>query len=1061
MSSQRTPVTSDTALFTFYDIESLANVFTLCAYTPRPEGQLDTLEIFFLADDPQLVADLDPQALYQAVVSSNPGLPAVTVSLWNLGTEKGSLRLAELMGMSDADQVCHASDPGSYPRSLRPVCDTDDDYDPRTHPFLAGYNSMNYDMTMLAKYFEEAFPNPRSQPLFQPTTARTMRTHNDRLFNEHIEYMPRYLGWDSTAAKFRMSMLRSGRHLDVSRLNELQTKAALKRLLGMLGRQIKESDKLSHDTTITTVEDLYELLSYNVSDCLGLAQLFQDPAYSGNFDLKAGLLAQYDETRFTKSGAVRKDRLAIDSSSAKFVGRILAPYTALNDIEAVSFNYPHPEIAKERGIEPMNVLDAALRFFEETVAPNPETHPEVTDAQREAHARFMEVVRYYRSIEGKNFNDSEEYADMFDLPAHELRSIPKRPNNVPYFHADATPSSCFATFSTGGIHGAEVDQAAFEADRAVHLEQDAMIKIAKLLYPEPAGFIAEAKRQHNQLTLPDGSTVDKALVLIGSDPEKVRYRKPKKDDQEQAEQLARAQDQVPDPAQLLATQRPDECKLDVVLPDGSVLDGKVVLANRTATNAAYREAPSKAAPELFIQQNGDYTKGSTKLHPSYNRTSAGLVIHEDFTSYYPNLLRNMRAFYNPELGEDRYTSIFFEKERLGAELKKPGLTPEEKARLNTLRNGTKLILNSASGAGDATHRTPIRMNNQIISMRIIGQIFSWWIGQAQTQAGGRIISTNTDGLYSVVGGESGFDEATNNQVLAEQQKAIDIDIEPELMFLISKDSNNRLELEAPAEGGSVVDSQILAAGGGSLACHAGPTPTKALSHPAVTDFALARYLPAIASRGEAALAEPFDPELGRRMILEAIDHENPVKTLMLFQNVIAASRGSITYPFAVDPLGGTGAEGDDDLVARISNPRALQMVNRVFVVKHGTPGAVSLLAAGAWKVNPASQAKRRQDGKVSVLRDPIPLEILRQQGWAKNRREAEMSDGLSVLPEDRDVVVRRITRIDPTWSMLVINDDLHTLSPDLLRGVIESLDLDIYTQMLDSEFTESWRNTTP
>jgi hypothetical protein len=39
-----------------------------------------------------------------------------------------------------------------------------------------------------------------------------------------------------------------------------------------------------------------------------------------------------------------------------------------------------------------------------------------------------------------------------------------------------------------------------------------------------------------------------------------------------------------------------------------------------------------------------------------------MVIHEDFTSYYPNLLRNMRAFYNPELGEGRYAKIFLDKD---------------------------------------------------------------------------------------------------------------------------------------------------------------------------------------------------------------------------------------------------------------------------------------------------------------------------------------------------------------------------------------------------------------
>src|SRR5699024_3558876 len=163
--------------------------------------------------------------------------------------------------------------------------------------------------------------------------------------------------------------------------------------------------------------------------------------------------------------------------------------------------------------------------------------------------------------------------------------------------------------------------------------------------------------------------------------------------------------------------------------------------------------------------------------------------------------------------------------------------------------------------------------------------------------------------------------------------------------------NNRLELTAPAEGPSVVDSRILAAGGGSLACYGGPTPTKALNHPAVTDFALARYLPAVASRGEAARAEPRDPQPGRKI-----------------------------GPAARDPLGGESDEKDDDLAGRIRNPRALQMVNRVFVVRQGTPGAVSLLAAGAWKVTPASQTRRRNEGLASVRRDSIPLQILRQQG---------------------------------------------------------------------------------
>lgn len=1112
MTAQRTPIIADAALFSFYDIESLSNVFSLVSYTPFPDGSASA-EVFYLVDDAPdgsnladaIIAD-GGSALGRRLFAANPGLPPhpkTSLRFYDLRQEAANARLAELVGLSDAEQVNHRASPSSYPARFRPVCDTDDDYDPMRHPFLAGYNSLSYDTTMIALYLHEVFgshvdhrivvqdarstvdqlealrtrlgrtgqgltPGQQCQLSdaqalleqeiaagegFRRTTAARLREHNDTLFGQHIEYMPGYLGWDGPAAKIRRAMLHSGRHLDVGRLNELQFKVSLKRLLGMIGRQIKESENLSHDTTIAAVEDLHELLAYNVSDCLGLSQLFEHPAYSSNFDLKAGLLAQYSETVYARSGAVRRDRLAVDSSSAKFVGRILAPYGHLHDIEAVSYWYPDPEVARERGTEPVDVLDECVRFFEQNVAPDPANHAEATPAQREAHRQFMQVVEYYRSIEGQNFNDSEEYRDKHSLPARSLRDVPKTPNNVPYFRADATPSSCFATFSTGGIHGAEADVSVYESDLAEHLAHDVMLKVAKLIHPDARAFVAAAKDQHSALRLPDGSTVDKRLVLLGSDPEKAKYRKARKDDPVQAEQLVRAQAQVPDPAELLATQRPEEEKLDVVLDDGNVLVGKVVLADATATRAAYRDGPAKRAPELFAAKED----GSTKLHPKFARTSAGLVIHEDFTSYYPNLLRNMRAFWNPELGEDRYAKIFFDKERYGKEMKRPGVSAEEKARLNTLRNGTKLILNSASGAGDAGHRTPIRMNNRIISMRILGQLFSWRIGQAQTLAGARIISTNTDGLYSVVGGENGFDEAANNSVLAEQQTVIGVDIEPELMFLISKDSNNRLELEAPRPGSSVADSPVIAAGGGTLACHAGPIPTKSLAHPALVDFALARYLQTVASRGEAALSEPFDPRLGRKVIDEAFG-EDSVKTLMLFQNVIAASRGSISYPFAADPVAGGEVDDSAETDAELSNPRALQMVNRVFVVRPGTPGAVSLHNAGAWKVTDASQGKRRENGAPGVRRDPIALEILRHHGWAKSRAEAAASDGLTVLPDDQDVVIRRINGIDPTWPMVVVNDDLHALPEARVKGLIAALDAEVYLQMLDETFTKNWMN---
>lgn len=234
MSTERTPITAEQALFTFYDIESLTNVFSLVAYTPFPDGT-GTIEVFYLVDDADegtnLADTIDHQALGHRLFAANPGLPAfpaTTATFFDLRSEASNIRLAEIVGLSDADRVNDPAESSSYPVGLRPVCDTDAEYDPAAHPFLAGYNSTNYDTTMLALYLNEVFQATEGD-VFRPTTAAEMRAHNDRLFSvDNIEYMPRYLGWDSTPAKIRQAMLHSGRHIDIARLNELQWKVPLK-----------------------------------------------------------------------------------------------------------------------------------------------------------------------------------------------------------------------------------------------------------------------------------------------------------------------------------------------------------------------------------------------------------------------------------------------------------------------------------------------------------------------------------------------------------------------------------------------------------------------------------------------------------------------------------------------------------------------------------------------------------------------------------------------------------------------------------------------------------------
>jgi hypothetical protein len=1066
---QKTPVTSSNALFTYYDIESLNNVFTLSTFTPHTNA----VEVFYLVDAAETALStelrstgLNVPLIWESIVEKNPaytgGPGERPMTFWNLGTLEANERLASVFGLSDAEHVNNPKSESTYPARFRITCDTDPDYDPLTkHPYLAGYNSFAYDTVMLAVYLMEAFGHVGPGTGFVPVSAAKMREHNNQLFStEFRSYMPGYLtkgpvadgeGWNSVPHKIRQSMLNTGRHIDIARLNESQQRVGLKRLLGMLGRQILESNKLGgHNASLNTMDELVDLLSYNVSDVVGLEKLFKHSTYASAFDLKKALLDEYPETIYEKKydsyapdirpSKVRRGRLTPDASSAKFVGLILSPYGNLNDIETVSFMYPSEQVAKEQGIARVNVLESSKEFFFENIS------------DPAARAEFMKVFAYYKSIEGRNFNDSEEYSQCYPLsqrPVSYLANIPKAPNNLPYFMADGTPSTCFATFSTGGIHGAEANVAAYRTDIIEYQEAQLALEETKDFFPDPCDLIAEAKRQAALVTLPDGTEISYKAVLLGSDPAKVHYRKTApKAEPDSGWMIAKAQQFYPEPADLLALAKDEPHKL--TLPNGRVVDYRKVLANTTQKDAAYRESPQKKYPELFVAK----TDGSNKLNPKYTYTSAAAATHEDFTSYYPNMLRNMSAFYNEPLGQDRYAKIFFDKERYGREMKLPGISAAEKTHLAALRNGTKLILNTASGAGDTTHKTPIRMNNVIISMRIIGQLFSWRIGQAQTLAGARIISTNTDGLYSVL------DEETNNRVLAEQAALIHVDIEPEPLLLVSKDSNNRMELEVPKDPSRKWDTKIISASGASLSCHAGPHPTKSLAHPAVLDHGLAQYLRLIIGeyrpqwRTEPlSLNEPMDRVIGRNILTAVIEKDDPVHAAQLFQNVIAASMGSITYPFAADAW----REGEDP--DEIRNPRALQHFNRIFIVKPGTPGAVSLRAAGAWAVTAASAARRQRDGMNPVSTDPVARNILRQQGWAKDHLDAAQNN-LTMLPGNQDVAVRKLSGIDPKWSVLIVNDDLHCLPKDKLSALLDGLDLDIYTQMLAESFEGNWMNGT-
>lgn len=1288
--ASKAPATAAESAFLFYDIESLHNVFTVALYRT---SEAAAVVYYLLDEDPSIgltsealgAAIADPAgALMGRLYRSNPALLARqretprgvvgrNIQFLDLADDNNARSLAKLLGgVVDKGDV-HTR--RQCPISGTPiVCDTHPDYDHRLpeHAFVTGYNSNQYDTTMLALYFSLRF-DEQYRP--QRVTAAQMRGHNNDMFALHKSQdrpsMSRYLSHcgNRRASLIRSNWLSSGRHLDVARLNEVQQKVALKRLLGMLGHQILESERLAGPNAwLDSLEDFFDLVAYNISDTVGTALLFNDNTYSGSFDLRSGLLRTFPETVFNHNDDYRtpvldtekvlkwpRPRLTTDTSSAQFAGRILAPYRDLRaipghiaDLPVVSFRYPDPLGHNGSTIgAATNVLTATRDFFFETV-------PADTATGLAAHQAFEKIYRYYRRIEGLNFDHaqhkdfapvvisgrisaqlraaaareaaadgsgsgsrpatrlSEQFLELFggalsakdehprqfslgafaalskmlvewvnadtsltqvqhkeliadinrlkiiilakadaaqpywpadrpssfvetvvewhtdrnhaDNVSYELASIAKLPCNIPYFDSHGEPTSCFATFSTGGIHGAEADLEAFSVEREASRERWTLFHAT--LSAASDQFRAATERLADNSVDPLDSKTEKivrdGIEWVTENASSMPAMSTAAGEQYSGEVLAMA-----------AWWIRKKIRIEVLDPMSqemvTVEWGDILKSGTKANNPILRDRPKNdRGVELFTARESKeaplFPAGSihddNKLDPKYRFTSVADVIHEDFTSYYPLMLVNLAAFTNPDLAEpgqaapDKYSQIFADKERYGKLRKDRSLTAAERENFSVLREGTKLILNAASGAADARHDTPILMNNMIITMRIIGQLFSWRIGQAQTFAGGRIVSTNTDGLYSTL------DSETNQKVLDQHTAAIGVEIEPESLTLVSKDSNNRVEFLTAEESFEILTDNsrgepqyrpeeitgkpwhrvVASAGGGTLACWAGPSPRKALAHPAMVDRLLLEYFKLVAGGYipaqrpvPYALASPvsiFEPmNIGAmREVLADLHRQLGVRDLLkLYQNLLASSpsAGSYLYaaPYRIDPDSGMVIEAtdtaqltfpgdprsvtEDDALLREGgtlnrHPKAtpvqlLGHFTRVFLVHPDKVdrdlfGDPLVIAAAKARVVSASTWASREDKGIRPTNpngvDPIAEHLLGLAG------EDSAHQGRT-----RDLILARHSGVDPSTPMMVFN---HTIAdhPDtsLLEHLLASIDTDAYIAMAASSYEENWRN---
>lgn len=1065
-----------------YDIESLRNLFTLSVYAD--DGAASMLEVYYIADGLELASHEDEMRSVILARNANLAVDPRNILFFDLGDVACFARMANefglcLEGLDGITLTQHVGPSNHYTDGLghvdqaRPIpqprqaqvcrlrADTDPGFDIDNDYFLLGFNSRNYDMVMLAALASLTVlsTNPAdgscTSYVYSPCTAADMRHVNDELFSDrYISNMRNYLytsttgvrrGFDTPDARWYRGMERTGRNIDIARVGMDTHKAALKRLLGVLGYQILESDRLdSSSDVLTSQADVDELVAYNASDVVNALKLFRHPAFEGKFEVKSGLLDTYPDLIFDASHAVRRNRLYRDSTSSQLTARTLCPDGSLVDDRALSLMYPSAANARRAGRRRFDVLDRAKEFFDRTVGefePLPGEPPEAVEARRRyAHSMLDPIFAFYGSLRGRDFNCgkvqtdrreadrrawdymaeynqtnsfyhntmdgtytttldenrrvADDIADEFANPDRlgvfgrapvpgwdafpELEpyegpdAVPRSAGShlgcVPYFDRYGRPNGSYALFSVGGIHGADYNSQLYLHECA---EYDA--------------FAADSDWLLRQLLhLPETAP----LPDFDADPEAC----------------------APAALRLVRLSRRRTAPLPFLFPSGRPRYLRDFLRSGFTRKRAYWK-PRGERPSLFVSDGGF----DTKFNVRYVWTSVVTANHEDFKSYYPNMLDQMDAFKNASLDKNRYHEMFVLKEEYGRQKK---LYPKGDPRvtlINIKRNGVKLQLNSGTGVGGAQFDNPVRMNNRILAMRVIGQLFSWQIGQTQASAGARIPSTNTDGLYTVM------DESENNRLLAAASDDIGIIIEPEVLELVSKDANNRVEWSRGSDG----KPHILSCGGGDLTHWQGPNPTKNLAHPAAVDWALARYLVAIAAgQGQDGFMRPFEPDTCRS-IMDGLVAGDPNEALVMFGQIVSASPNVMSYPYATVVADGT--------VLRLGH------YTRVYAVR---PDAD---VSGRPIVSMAKAVGRKG---MPVNGDRVAIGILASEGVSAE----------DLMRENRGPCCDSITGIPKTQACVVENRSVREMPPDQARALLDALDLDFYVGLVGDKWERNWRN---
>lgn len=419
-------------------------------------------------------------------------------------------------------------------------------------------------------------------------------------------------------------------------------------------------------------------------------------------------------------------------------------------------------------------------------------------------------------------------------------------------------------------------------------------------------------------------------------------------------------------------------------------------------------------------------KGKEALLDRYKYTSYAHTIHQDFSGYYPMLLINLGVFYDGN-GRDTYKEVYDRRIGFKNQLKELIYGSDEYKQINLKQDGLKLVVNSASGILDGSVDTNLRANNKAMSMRIIGQLFTFIIAQALAIEGAHIPSSNTDGIYV-----SNIDIETNKRIVNRELEKLLVDIDPEHVLLVSKDTNTRVELE---------NGQVVSAKGGSVTEHGGATVRSRNTKPTLIDKLLVMYI-----SEEGNVDKDFDSNRALELLKEYRNSVSELEFLKMAAWVMRPTSGSIFITEDEEIFDGTIRSflvKEGIKLKRFNTTMTKASVTMDEYVNelsdddiYGEPEAVKLVT----KLNLTEKFKK------AVTVD-----------YYKNNCDFGKPNNLRSISVPT-LKKLKISNLSDNMSVTIENDSLLEMDDELIKKYYNQLDLDAYVEVTKEAFS-SWQNT--